>query len=118
MKNINIFCFGFGQVAKNFISKINLENYNIDLSTTSTNKTSIKNFNGINFQSYYFNNEKYDENLILKLREADHILISIPPKEGKDIVIKNFSKFIENSKVKWITYCLQLVFMVTIKVCG
>ena len=104
MKNINIFCFGFGQVAKNFISKINLENYNIDLSTTSRNKTSIKNFDGINFQSYYFNNEKYDENLILKLREADHILISIPPKEGKDIVIKNFSKFIENSKVKWITY--------------
>ena len=27
MKNINIFCFGFGQVAKNFIDKFILENY-------------------------------------------------------------------------------------------
>ena len=27
MKNISIFCFGFGQVAKNFIKKINLEGY-------------------------------------------------------------------------------------------
>ena len=25
MKNLNIFCFGFGQVAKNFIKKINLK---------------------------------------------------------------------------------------------
>ena len=37
VKNINIFCFGFGQVAKNFISKVKLENYNINLSSTSQN---------------------------------------------------------------------------------
>ena len=47
MKNINIFCFGFGQVAKNFISKIVLENYNINLSSTSRSETSKKNIHGI-----------------------------------------------------------------------
>ena len=104
MKNINIFCFGFGQVAKKFISKINLENYIINLSTTSRDKTSRKNFKGVNYQSYYFNSEKYDDSLISKLKEAEYILVSIPPKEGEDIVVKNFSKFIESSKVKWITY--------------
>ena len=31
-------------------------------------------------------------------------MVSIPPKEGEDLVIKNFSKFMDNSKVKWITY--------------
>ena len=31
MKDINIFCFGFGQVAKNFIKKLNTEQYNINL---------------------------------------------------------------------------------------
>jgi nucleoside-diphosphate-sugar epimerase len=104
VKNINIFCFGFGQVAKNFISKINLENYIINLSTTSRDKTSRKNFNGVNYQSYYFNSEKYDDSLVSKLKEAEYILVSVPPKEGEDIVVKNFSKFIESSKVKWITY--------------
>jgi hypothetical protein len=104
MKNINIFCFGFGQVAKNFISKINIENYNINLSTTSRSKNFEKIFNGINYHNYLFNNDEYDENLIPHLKEADHILVSIPPTEEGDLVIKNFSKFIENSKVKWITY--------------
>ena len=102
MKNINIFCFGFGQVAKSFLSKIDLENYNVNLSTTSRNETSKKNFNGINYQNYFLNGEKYDQDLISNLKKSDHILISIPPIEGSDIVVKMFSKFIENSNIKWV----------------
>ena len=104
MKNINIFCFGFGQVAKNFIDKLILENYNITLSSTTRNETKKEIFNGIDYKNFQFNSEKYDKNILPKLREADHILVSIPPKEGEDIVIKSFSKFLESSKVKWITY--------------
>ena len=104
MKDINIFCFGFGQVAKNFIKKLNTEQYNINLSATSRRETSKKIFNGINYNSYLFNSEKFDQNLVVKLKEADHILVSIPPENQEDLVIKNFSKFIESSKVKWITY--------------
>ena len=104
MKNISIFCFGFGQVAKDFISKIKLENFNINLSTTSRNETSKKIFDGVDYQSYQFNNYKYDENLIVKLREAEYILVSIPPQEGEDIVAKNLHKFMKTSKAKWITY--------------
>ena len=104
MKNINIFCFGFGQVAKSFLTKIDLENYNINLSTTSRNETSKKIFNGISYHNYFFNGEKYDQDLISNLKKSDHILISIPPIEGSDIVFKMFSKFIEDSKIKWVTY--------------
>ena len=104
MKNINIFCFGFGQVAKNFIDKLILENYNITLSSTTRNETKKEIFNGIDYKNFQFNSEKYDKNILSKLREADHILVSIPPKEDEDIVIKSFSKFLESSKVKWITY--------------
>ena len=104
MKDINIFCFGFGQVAKNFIKKLNTEQYNINLSATSRSESSKKIFNGINYNSYLFNSEKFDQNLVVKLKEADHILVSIPPENHEDLVIKNFSKFIESSKVKWITY--------------
>ena len=104
MKDINIFCFGFGQVAKNFIKKLSIEQYNINLSATSRSESSKKIFNGINYNSYLFNSEKFDQNLVVKLKEADHILVSIPPENQEDLVIKNFSKFIESSKVKWITY--------------
>ena len=104
MKDINIFCFGFGQVAKNFIKKLGVEQYNINLSATSRSESSKKTFNGINYNSYLFNSEKFDQNLVVKLKEADHILVSIPPENQEDLVIKNFSKFIESSKVKWITY--------------
>jgi len=104
MKEINIFCFGFGQVAKNFIKKLSIEKYNINLSATSRSESSKENFNGINYNSYLFNSDKFDQNLVVKLKEADHILVSIPPKNEEDLVVKNFSKFLESSKVKWITY--------------
>ena len=104
MKNINIFCFGFGQVAKNFIKKLIIEKYNITLTATSRNKSSKENFNGINYNSYIFNSDKFDNNLLVELKEADHILVSIPPEKQEDLVVKNFSKFIEDFNVKWITY--------------
>jgi len=104
MKDINIFCFGFGQVAKNFIKKLSVEKYNINLSTTSRSESSKKTFKGINYDSYLFNSKTFDQNLLVKLKEADHILVSIPPENQEDLVVKNFSKFIESSKVKWITY--------------
>ena len=104
MKKINIFCFGFGQIAENFIKKLDREKYNINLSTTSRSESSKETFKGINYDSYLFTSEKFDQNLVVKLKEADHILISIPPENQEDLVVKNFSKFLESSKVKWITY--------------
>ena len=104
MKDINIFCFGFGQVAKNFIKKLSTEKYNINLSATSRGESSKEIFNGISYNNYLFDNDKFDEEIVVKLKEADHILISIPPKNQEDLVVKNFSRFIERSNVQWITY--------------
>ncbi|MDA9108018.1 NAD-dependent epimerase/dehydratase family protein [Candidatus Pelagibacter sp.] len=104
MKDIKIFCFGFGQVAKNFIKKLNTEQYNINLSATSRSESSKKKLNDIDYNSYLFNSNEFDQKLVVKLKEADHILVSIPPENQEDLVIKNFSKFIKNSKAKWITY--------------
>ena len=104
MMNVNIFCFGFGQVAKNFIKKLGIENYNIRLTTTSRSKSSKKKFNGINYNSYLLNSKRFDKNIVAELEKADHVLISIPPEKKEDIVIKNFSKFMKNSKINWITY--------------
>ena len=104
MSNLNIFCFGFGQVAKTFIQKLKLENFNINLSTTSRKKTRTLKFDNINYTSFQFEGDDYDIELIKNLKKSDYILVSIPPREGTDLVIKNFSNIIENCNAKWITY--------------
>ncbi len=104
MKKINIFCFGFGQVAKNFVKKIYSQKLKINLSVTSTSKTFDKKFCGVKYKNYYFKNNSYDTNLEKKLKKSDYILISIPPLKGEDLVLKHFSKKIESYKPKWVTY--------------
>ena len=84
MKDINIFCFGFGQVAKSFIKKLNLEKFNINLSVTSRNKTQQQKINKINYKSFQFVDDSFDQKLIEKLKQSEHILISIPPVNGFD----------------------------------
>jgi len=104
MKDINIFCFGFGQVAKSFIKKLNSEKFNINLSVTTRYKTQQQKINEISYKSYQFANDSFDHKLVEKLEKSDHILISIPPVDGIDLVVKNFSKIIKESSPKWITY--------------
>ena len=104
MNKLNVFCFGFGQVAENFIKKLKTEKIPFQLTTTSREETKSKNFEDINYQSFHFDEEKFDNNLIKHLEEADHILISIAPVNGDDIVIKNFKERFNDKKFKWITY--------------
>ena len=43
-------------------------------------------------------------NFISRFEEADHVLLSIAPINGTDIVIKNLKDYFKSSKFKWITY--------------
>ena len=104
MKKINIFCFGFGQVAKNFIKKINAEKLKINLTVTSRDKSDKKSFDGIDYEKFQFSENSFDKKLIENLKSSNHILVSIAPVDGEDIVIKNFKNIFDNNKIKWITY--------------
>ena len=104
MNTIKVFCFGFGQVAKHFVKKIISQNLTLELSVTSRQETHQEVFEEINLTSYEFENDKFDENINLKIKEADYILVSVPPISGEDIVIKNFKDTLKNVSMKWITY--------------
>ena len=104
MEKINIFCFGFGQVAKNFIKKINTQNIKINLSATSRESTSKKVFDGIKYDSFQFSQDTYDKKLIKNLESSNYILVSIAPINGEDIVVTNFQNIFEGKQVKWLTY--------------
>ena len=104
MNNINIFCFGFGQVAKNFIKKLNLEKFNINLSVTSREESKEKKIDEISYNNYQFIDGNFDKDLLNKLKQSDHILVSIPPVDGEDLIIKNFKEIIKECNPKWVTY--------------
>ena len=105
MSKLKVFCFGFGQVAESFINKLIIEKKNFDLSITSRQETHQIEFNNLKITSFFFNNDKFDDTLKTRLEEANYILISIPPIDGKDIVANfldtNYKK-IENCN--WVTY--------------
>ena len=90
MNKINIFCFGFGQVAEAFINKLVDRNINFKLGITSRKKTHQIEINNIKINSYMFDNDKFDESINNELEKANYILISIPPVNGEDLVSKNF----------------------------
>ncbi len=104
MSTKNIICFGFGQVAKNFIKKLKDQDVGFKLTVTSREESKTKEFENINYESFKFTGEGFDKNLISRFEEADHILLSIAPIGGTDIVIKNLKDYFKSSKFKWITY--------------
>ena len=103
-KKIKIFCFGFGQVAQYFIKKVITENRDLEINVSSRKKTHTLTFEGLSIKAYEFNGQRIDRNIYFKIRESDFILISIPPTDHDDIVIKNFKEVIKKTKTKWITY--------------
>ena len=101
---MNIICFGFGQVAKNFIKKLKDQGASFKLTTTSREESKTKEFENINYESFQFTKEGFDKNFLKRFEEADHILLSIAPIHGVDIVIKNLKDNFNSNKLKWITY--------------
>ena len=104
MSKIKVFCFGFGQVAKYFIQKIIKEKKELELNISSRKKTHTSKFEGVDFNSYEFSDNNIDKTMNTKIQDADFILISIPPTNGGDIVVKNFKETIKKTNTKWITY--------------
>ena len=104
MSKINIFCFGFGQVAECFINKIIQEKKDFDLTVTSRQETHQVEFNNIKIKSYQFTDDKFDKSITKKLEEANYILISIPPIDSKDIVVSFLNSYQKKLiNCKWIT---------------
>ena len=91
-------------MAKNFIKKLNLEKFNINLSVTSREESKEKKIDEISYNNYQFIDGNFDKDLLNKLKQSDHILISIPPVDGEDLIIKNFKEIIKECNPKWVTY--------------
>ena len=103
-KKFKLFCFGFGRVAKYFTENLIKNDFNFDLVTTNTRNTEIKKFKNKRYKSFFFKNNNFDKKLIKELILSNKVLISIPPKNQKDVVLHNFNKIFKKNKFEWVTY--------------
>ena len=105
MHEINLFCFGFGQVAKAFIINLLKNKIKINLLTTSREKTGRYSYSNLKYINFNFHEKSFDPNLIKEIKKFSHILISTPPVSSKDLFLE-FLKTNYNllNKSKWITY--------------
>ena len=100
----NFLFFGFGQVAKSFVDILYEKKETFNFITTSRESSQKKYFKNTEYKSFNLNEKSFDKSLINELGSVDHILISIPPINGDDLVNKHFGKFFNSKKIKWVTY--------------
>ena len=104
MSNFKLFCFGFGQVAKYFVKNLIEKSYKFDLITTNTTSTQTKKISNLNYKTYFFKDDKFDNHLLKDLNSSNKVLVSIPPKNETDIVLNLFDKSFRTNKFDWVTY--------------
>ena len=63
MNKLKVFCFGFGQVAENFVNKIINEKRNLDLNITSRQETHQIEINNLKIISYQFSDDNIDDSI-------------------------------------------------------
>ena len=105
MHEINLFCFGFGQVAQAFITNLLKNKIKINLITTSREKTGEYNYLNLKYINFNFHEKIFDKNLLREIKKYSHILISTPPINSKDLfleLLKSNNNLLNESK--WITY--------------
>ena len=75
---MNIICFGFEQVAKNFIKKLKDQGATFKLTATSREESKTKEFENINYESFQFTKEGFDKKfLFIILASPDFNLFKI-----------------------------------------
>ena len=105
MQEINLLCFGFGQVAKEFLKNLLKYNIKINLNTTSRKKTGEYKYLKLKYKNFSFDETKFDKKLLIEIRKFSHILVSTPPVGSKDLFLELIgSNFNLLNKSKWITY--------------
>ena len=102
---MNLFCFGYGQVAKNLILNILKKKVDLNLTISTREKSSDKRLDNFKFQNLEFSENACDKKILERLNKFDYILISVPPINSKDLFLEHLANYItNNSKIKSILY--------------
>ena len=100
MKSINLFCFGFGQVAESFVNKLSSENIKINLSITSREKTSQKKINQVSCNSFNLEDDRFDITGITDFQPGKPLTLIAHHSDGcSDEIVVNQSY--NHNQIEW-----------------
>ena len=98
-----LFCFGMGYVASFFSEK--LASIGWSISTTCRLKEKQVQLKKKGFDAFLISSNSFVSNLEKILEDVTHILVSIPPYDDGDPVIKHYKKQVSSMKnLEWIAY--------------
>jgi len=98
-----LFCFGMGYSSQWLGQYLLKESW--EVSGTVRNTSKIASLNEMGFNVYPWSNGIQADEVMKGITEATHILISIPPDEEGDMVIRNFeTDFAHSPFLEWVGY--------------
>jgi hypothetical protein len=99
----HVFCFGYGTCAR-ALRQHGL-GYDWKFSGTGTTEESLSVLEGDNVQGYVFNGSEPMEGIAKVLAGVTHVLISVPPDEDGDLVLRQHGQdLLVAPDLKWIGY--------------
>ncbi|NBJ10075.1 SDR family oxidoreductase [Microvirga arsenatis] len=100
---MNLFVFGLGYTALQFIAHHRTQCESIAGTVRSVEKAGILEKSGV--RAFRFDGAAYDPRILDCLSQADALLISVPPSGGTDPVLTHFSDAIASApKLRWVGY--------------
>jgi nucleoside-diphosphate-sugar epimerase len=99
-----VFCFGLGFTGAAWVQEVRARGGTASGTCRENAHKDVWTEAGV--QSYCFNGQEASEAVENAVREASHVLVTIPPqKDAEDVVLKHFKKtLIDSSQLRWLGY--------------
>ncbi len=108
---MTILIFGFGYTSKACFSLLSEQNKNIAVTVRSKAKRDLLRSQGLD--AYCFDGTHYDEELVSKIAQSTHIIISAPPDEAGDPTLRCFMQQMQKA-----SHLQSIIYLSTIGVYG
>ena len=100
----HLFCFGLGFTGSALVREAQAKGWRVSGTCRESAPQDI--WAGTGVQSYCFDGNEVSEAVGDAVREASHVLVTIPPqKDAGDVVLRNFKKILaDGSQLQWLGY--------------
>ena len=99
-----LFCFGLGFTGSALVGEVRARGWAASGTCRENARQDV--WTGAGLQLYCFDGKEASEAVENAVREASHVLVTIPPqKDAGDVVLKHFKKILtDNSRLRWLGY--------------
>jgi nucleoside-diphosphate-sugar epimerase len=100
----HLFCFGLGFTGSALVSEVQAKGWMVSGTCRESARQDV--WVGTGVQSYCFDGNEVSEAVGNAVREASHVLVTIPPqKDAGDVVLRHFKKILAGgSQLQWLGY--------------